>query len=198
MALAGALATRHECPGARPFPSAPTQRFFNEVLIGSLPAGERDLTGVVIRRQQVLLLARSVHPVHVPPSVDEALAPDCTQGFRTGVLSLLPKSQLLDSLGCNIDLPGSLPRSVLLFLGLLLHLYFGVLYRWQSLPHGDIHFFPKLHKARGDRRSPRRSPRSREPTRPPARVLARLGTPTRPPRRVAARSGTPTRPPRLV
>ena len=32
-----------------------------EVLIGGLPAGERDLTGVVIRRQQVLLLAGSVH-----------------------------------------------------------------------------------------------------------------------------------------
>jgi hypothetical protein len=66
--LAGALAARHECPGARPFPSAPTQRLFlclatREVLIGGLPAGERDLTGVVIRRQQVLLLAGSVHPV---------------------------------------------------------------------------------------------------------------------------------------
>ena len=83
-ALAGALAARHECPGARPFPSAPTQRLFlslatREVLIGGLPAGERDLTGVVIRRQQVPLLAGSVHPVHVPPSVDEALGPDCTQ-----------------------------------------------------------------------------------------------------------------------
>ena len=68
-ALAGALAARHECPGARPFPSAPTQRLFlslatHKVLIGGLPAGERDLTGVVIRRQQVLL-AGSVHPVHV-------------------------------------------------------------------------------------------------------------------------------------
>ena len=53
--LAGALAARHECLGARPFPSAPTQRLFlslatHEVLIGGLPAGERDLTGVVIRR----------------------------------------------------------------------------------------------------------------------------------------------------
>ena len=89
--LAGALAARHECPGAWPFPSAPTQRLFlslatREVLIGGLPAGERDLTGVVIQRQQVLLLARSVHPVHVPLSVDEALGPDCTQGFGTGVL----------------------------------------------------------------------------------------------------------------
>ena len=28
MALAGVLAARHECPGARPFPSAPTQRLF--------------------------------------------------------------------------------------------------------------------------------------------------------------------------
>ena len=61
-AIAGALAARHECPGARPFPSALTQRLFlslatREVLIGGLPAGERDLTGVVIRRQQVLLLA---------------------------------------------------------------------------------------------------------------------------------------------
>ena len=120
-ALAGALAARHECPGARPFPSAPTQRLFlslatREVLIGGLPAGERDLTGVVIRRQQVLLLAGSVHPVHVPPSVDEALGPDCTQGVGTGVLrhphgpctSLLPKNQLLDSLGRDIDLPESL------------------------------------------------------------------------------------------
>ena len=62
-------------PPVRPFPSAPTQRLFpslatREVLIGGLPAGERDLTGVVIRRQQVLLLAGSVHPVHAPPSVD--------------------------------------------------------------------------------------------------------------------------------
>ena len=86
--LAGALAARHECPGARPFPSAPTQRLFlslatREVLIGGLPAGERDLTGVVIRRQQVLLLAGSVHSVHVPSSVDEALGPDCTQGVGT-------------------------------------------------------------------------------------------------------------------
>ena len=86
---------RHECPGARPFPSAPTQRLFlsfttREVLIGGLPAGERDLTGVVIRRQQVLLLAGSVHPVHVQPSVDEALGPDCTQGFGTGVLRHAP------------------------------------------------------------------------------------------------------------
>ena len=45
--LAGALAARHECPGARPFPSAPTQRLFlglatREVLIGGLPVGERD------------------------------------------------------------------------------------------------------------------------------------------------------------
>ena len=59
-ALAGALAARHECPGAWLFPSAPTQCLFlslatREVLIGGLPAGERDLTGVVIRRQQVLL-----------------------------------------------------------------------------------------------------------------------------------------------
>ena len=89
--LAGALAARHKCPGAWPFPSAPTQRLFlslatREVLIGGLPAGERDLTGVVIRRQQVLLLAGSVHPVHVPPSVDEALGPDYTQGVDTGVL----------------------------------------------------------------------------------------------------------------
>ena len=62
-ALAGALAACNECPGARPFPSAPTQRLFlatREVLIGGLPVGERDLTDVVIRRQQVLLLARSV------------------------------------------------------------------------------------------------------------------------------------------
>ena len=55
-ALAGALAARHECPGARPFPSAPTQRLFlnlatREVLIGGLLAGERDLTSVLIRRQ---------------------------------------------------------------------------------------------------------------------------------------------------
>jgi len=132
-ALAGALAARHECPGARPFPSAPTQRLFlslatREVLIGGLPAGERDLTGVVIRRQQVLLLAGSMHPVHVPPSVDEVLGPDYTQGGGTGVLrhphgprtSLLPKSQLPDSLGRDIGLPGSLFRGALLFLGLLL------------------------------------------------------------------------------
>ena len=57
MVLARALASRHECPGARPFPSAPTQRLFlslatREVLIGGLPAGERDLTGVVIRRHR--------------------------------------------------------------------------------------------------------------------------------------------------
>ena len=57
MTLAGALAAHHECPGARSFPSAPTQRLFlslatREVLIGGLPAGERDLTGVVIWRQQ--------------------------------------------------------------------------------------------------------------------------------------------------
>ena len=89
-ALAGALAAYHECPGARPFPSAPTQRLFLsfptcEVLIGGLPAGEHDLIGVGIQRQQVLLLAGSLHPVHVPPSVDEALGPDCTQGFGTGV-----------------------------------------------------------------------------------------------------------------
>ena len=56
MVLAGELAARHECPGARPFPSVPTQRLFlslatREVLIGGLPAGKRDLTGVVIRRQ---------------------------------------------------------------------------------------------------------------------------------------------------
>ncbi len=54
--LAGALAARHECPGTRPFPSAPTQRLFlslttREVMIGGLPAGERDLTDVLIRRQ---------------------------------------------------------------------------------------------------------------------------------------------------
>ena len=83
MALAGALAARHECPGARPFPSVLTQHLFLslatcEVLICGLPVGERDLTGVVIQRQQVLLLAGSVHPVHVSPSVDEALGPDCT------------------------------------------------------------------------------------------------------------------------
>ena len=76
MALAGALAAHHEFPAARPFPSAPTQRLFlglatREVLIGGLPAGERDLTGVVIRRQQVPLLAGSVHPVHVLPSVPQ-------------------------------------------------------------------------------------------------------------------------------
>ena len=49
---------------------------------------------------------RYVDRVHVPPSVDEALGPDCTQGIDTGVLchphgprtSLLPKNQLLDSL----------------------------------------------------------------------------------------------------
>src|SRR3954471_19468913 len=74
-ALAGALAACHECRGARPFPSAPTQRLFLslatcEVLIGGLLVGDRDLTGVVIRRQQLLLLARSVHPVHVAPSID--------------------------------------------------------------------------------------------------------------------------------
>ena len=86
MALAGALAARHECPGARSFPSAPTQRPFlslttREVLIGGFLVGERDHTGVVTRRQQILLLAGSVHPVHVPPSVDEALGPDCSQGI---------------------------------------------------------------------------------------------------------------------
>ena len=75
---AGALAARHECPGARPFPSVLTQRLFlslatRKVLIGGLAVGERDLTGVVIQRQLVLLLAGSVHPIHVPPSVDEAL-----------------------------------------------------------------------------------------------------------------------------
>ena len=90
-ALAGVLAAHHECPGARPFSSGPTQCLFlslatREVLIGGLPAGEHDLTGVVIRCQQVLLLAGSVHPVHVPPSIDEALGPDCTQGIGTGVL----------------------------------------------------------------------------------------------------------------
>ena len=161
-ALTGALAARHECPGARPFPSALTQRLFlslatHEVLIGGLPTGERDLTGVVIRRQQVLVLAGSVHPVHVPPSVDEALGPDCIQGVGTGVLrhphgprtSLLPKSQLPDSLARDIGLPGSLPRGALLFLGLLLRLYFGALCRRQSLPQGDIHFFPKRLKAGG-------------------------------------------------
>ena len=159
-ALAGALAARHECPSARPFPSAPTQRLFlslatREVLIGGLPAGKRDLTGVVIRRQQVLLLTGSVHPVHVPPSVDEVLGPDCTQGVDTGVLrhphgprtSLLPKSQLPDSLGRDIGLPGSLFCGALLFLGLLLRLYFGALCWRQSLPQGDIYFFPKLLKA---------------------------------------------------
>ena len=153
---------RHECPGAWPFPSAPTQRLFlslatREVLIGGLPAGERDLTGVVIRRQQVLVLAGSVHPVHVPPSVDEALGPDYTQGVGMGVLrhphgprtSLLPKSQLPDSLGRDIGLPGSLFRGALLFLVLLLRLYFGALCWRQSLPQGDIHFFPKLLKAGG-------------------------------------------------
>ena len=46
-ALAGALAARHECPGVRSFPSTPTQRLFlslatRKVLIGGLPAGERD------------------------------------------------------------------------------------------------------------------------------------------------------------
>ena len=60
--LVGALAARHECPGAWPFPSAPTQRLFlslatREVLIGGLPAGERDLTGVVIRRRAVFRCA---------------------------------------------------------------------------------------------------------------------------------------------
>src|SRR4051812_46549347 len=118
--LSGALAARHECPGAWPFPSALTQRLFlslatREVLIGGLPAGERDLTGVVIRRQQVLLLAGSVHPVHVPPSVNEAPGPDCHHGLRTGILrhphsprtSLLPQSPLPDSLGPDISLPGS-------------------------------------------------------------------------------------------
>src|SRR3954464_503422 len=161
-ALAGAFAARHECLGARPFPSAPTQRLFlslstREVLIGGLPASERDLTGVVIRRQQVLLLAGSVHSVHIPPSVDEALGPDCTQGVGTGVLrhphgprtSLLPKSQLPDSLGHDIGLPGSLFRDALLFLGLLLRLYLSALCWRQSLPQGDIHFFPKLLKAGG-------------------------------------------------
>ena len=62
MVLAGELAARHECPGARPFPSVPTQRLFlslatRKVLIGGLLAGEHDLTSVVIQRQQVLLLA---------------------------------------------------------------------------------------------------------------------------------------------
>ena len=57
------------------------------MLIGGLPTGERDLTGVVIRRQQVLLLAGSVHPVHVPPSVDEALGPNCTQGVCRGFVT---------------------------------------------------------------------------------------------------------------
>ena len=55
-ALVGVLAARHECPRARPFPSTPTQHLFlslatREVLIGGLPADERDLMGVVIRRQ---------------------------------------------------------------------------------------------------------------------------------------------------
>ena len=92
--LAGVLAARHECPGARPFPSVPTQRLFlslatREVLIGGLPAGERDLTSVVIRREQVLLLAGSVHSVHVPPSVDEALGVGVkTGGSRVGAPDL--------------------------------------------------------------------------------------------------------------
>ena len=56
-ALAGALAALHECLGTRPFLSAPTQRLFlslatREVMIGGLPTGEHDLTGVVIQRQQ--------------------------------------------------------------------------------------------------------------------------------------------------
>ena len=64
-------------------------------------------------------------------------------------MSLLPKSQLPDSLGRDIGLLGSLFRGALLFLDLLLRLYFGALCWRQSLPQGDIHFFPKLLKAGG-------------------------------------------------